>query len=60
LGKKIRGQFAYFGKVSDDPKGEAALLLRLDQKDELLAGRTPRASVEGVTIGSEADPTPNF
>lgn len=24
--KKVRGKFHYFGKVADDPKGEAALL----------------------------------
>ena len=41
--KKIRGSFAYFGKVDADPKGEKALQLWLDQKDDLLAGRTPRA-----------------
>ena len=42
--KKVRGQFAYFGKVADDPKGEADLTLWLDRKDDLLAGRTPRTS----------------
>lgn len=41
--KKVRGSFAYFGKVADDPKGEAALNLWLDQKDELLAGRRPQS-----------------
>jgi len=29
--KKVRGKFAYFGKIADDPKGEAALHLWLDQ-----------------------------
>jgi hypothetical protein len=29
--KKVRGRFCYFGKVADDPKGEAALHLWLDQ-----------------------------
>lgn len=44
--KKIRGAFAYFGKVADDPKGEKALALWLDQKDELLAGRKPRPKTD--------------
>ena len=48
--KKVRGRFCYFGKVADDPKGEAALVLWLDQRDELLAGRTPRANRDGLTV----------
>jgi hypothetical protein len=40
--KKVKGQFAYFGKVSDDTRGERALKLWLEQKDDLLAGRKPR------------------
>jgi len=40
--KKVRGKLHYFGKVSTDPRGEAALELWLDQKDALLAGRIPR------------------
>ena len=39
--KKIKGQFHYFGKVSDDTNGERALALWLEQKDDLLAGRKP-------------------
>ena len=39
--KKVRGKFCYFGKWADDRKGKAALLLWLDQKDDLYAGRTP-------------------
>jgi len=49
--KKIRGHLHYFGKVADDPQGEKALALWLDQKDALLAGRKPRAHVEGLTVG---------
>ena len=48
--KKVRGSFCYFGKWADDPKGEAAVNLWLDQKDELLAGRKPRGNREGLTI----------
>ncbi|MGA2059790.1 MAG: hypothetical protein ABSG67_04865, partial [Thermoguttaceae bacterium] len=40
--KKVRGRFVYFGKVADDPQGKSALNKWLDQKDALLAGRTPR------------------
>jgi integrase len=47
--KKVRGKFQYFGKTADDPQGEKALNLWLDQKDELLAGRTPRTGV-GITV----------
>src|SRR5262249_11597783 len=48
--KKVRGKFSYFGKASDDPKGEAALKLWLDQRDDLLAGRTPRTPGDGLTV----------
>ena len=41
--KKVRGHVHYFGKVADDPKGQAALEQWLEQKDDLLAGREPRA-----------------
>lgn len=47
--KKVKGKAHYFGKTADDPKGEKALSLWLDQKDELLAGRTPRTG-PGVTV----------
>jgi hypothetical protein len=45
--KKVRGKTVYFGKIVDDPKGEAAVIAWLDQKDDLLAGRVPRASDAG-------------
>jgi integrase len=48
--KKVRGRFCYFGKVADDPKGQAALVLWLDQKDDLLAGRTPRVKSDSLTV----------
>ena len=47
--KKVRGKMSYFGKIADDPQGEKALNLWLDQKDELLAGRTPRTGA-GTTV----------
>src|SRR5450631_3508374 len=40
--KKIRGKFRYFGKWTDDPKGERAIQKWLDEKEDLLAGREPR------------------
>jgi hypothetical protein len=47
--KKIKGRFHYFGKVADDPKGETALALWLEQEDDLLADSTPRKKVESFT-----------
>ena len=41
--------FSYFGKMADDPQGEKALNLWLEQKDDLLAGRTPRTGT-GPTV----------
>ena len=49
--KKVRGQICYFGKVADDPKGKAALELWLAQRDDLIAGRTPRGTPgDGLTV----------
>lgn len=48
--KKIRGKFHYFGKVSTDTQGTAAMEKWLEEKDDLLAGRVPRAKREGLTI----------
>jgi integrase len=48
--KKVRGKLHYFGKVTDDPKGENALDLWLNQKDDLLAGRTPRVHRGGLVV----------
>ena len=48
--KKVKQQTRYFGKVADDPTGQKALALWLDQKDDLLAGRTPRVHRDGLTV----------
>ncbi|MFZ1933429.1 MAG: hypothetical protein WBL72_05630 [Thermoguttaceae bacterium] len=48
--KKVRGQLHYFGKTVGDEKGRAALERWLDQKDDLLAGRTPRVKGGGLTV----------
>ncbi|MCI0492302.1 MAG: hypothetical protein L0Z07_05140, partial [Planctomycetes bacterium] len=48
--KKVRGKLHYFGRIAADRKGTAALQLWIDQKDDLLAGRTPRAACEGLTV----------
>ena len=53
--KKVRGKLHYYGKIADDAKGEAALLKWLDEKDDLLAGRTPRAKGAGLTVGELCD-----
>lgn len=48
--KKVRGRLHYFGKVAGDEKGVAALAKWNEQKDDLIAGRTPRAKVAGTTL----------
>lgn len=48
--KKVLGRTRYFGKVADDPKGQAALKKWLDQKDALLDGREPRAKSDGLSV----------
>lgn len=50
--KKVRGRFAFFGKVADDPDGSNALDPWLEQRDDLLAGRKPRAKGEGLTLAA--------
>jgi len=53
--KKVRGQFFYFGKIAGDPKGEAALKKWVDDKDDLIAGRTPRGNRDGLAVGELCD-----
>ena len=48
--QKVRGKFYYFGKVANDPEGQAALALWIGQKDDLLAGKTPRTKPEGLVL----------
>ena len=48
--KKVRGRVFYFGKVSDDPKGVKALDEWLRVRDDLIAGREPRANTDGLTV----------
>ena len=48
--KKVHGKLKYFENVATDPKGVAALHKWLEQKDELLAGRTPRSKTDGLTL----------
>src|SRR5262245_17388103 len=45
--KKIRGRLVYFGPW-DDPDG--ALTKYLTEKDDLYAGRAPRAAAEALTV----------
>jgi len=49
--RKIKGKFHYFGKVANDPNGDAAIDRWNDEKDDLLAGRKPRRKNQaGLTV----------
>ncbi len=58
--KKIKGKSHYFGSVTADPNGEAALQLWLDQKDDLLGGRAPRSRTGAVAIRDVCNGFLNF
>ena len=45
--KKVRGRLHYFGPWSDP---EAALRRWMEQRDDLLAGRTPRPRTDGLAL----------
>ncbi len=49
--KKVRGKLHYFGRIESDPDGQKALEQWLNQKDDLLAGRTPRVPGDELTVG---------
>ena len=54
--KKVKGKLHYFGKIADDPDGQAALERWLDVKDDLLAGRKPRDHKSGgLTVADAGD-----
>jgi len=48
--KKIRGRLHYFGRWADDRRGARAAALWAEQKDDLLAGRTPRGCRDGLSV----------
>ena len=48
--RKVRGRVYYFGKVADDPKGVAAEEEWNQVKDDLYAGREPRAKAGDLTV----------
>ena len=48
--KKVRGRVFYFGSVADDPKGVKALKEWLRVRDDLMAGREPRANTDDLTM----------
>lgn len=53
--KKISGHVYYFGRVCDDPKGEAALEQYLAEKDDFEAGREPRDKTDELTVADLAN-----
>lgn len=51
--KKVRGKLHYFGKIANGPRGKAALEQWLEQKDDLLARRTPRVASACLSIPAD-------
>ncbi len=60
--KKIRGKFCYFGYWNKSKGGDwqAALDLYQEQRDDLHAGRTPRANADGLTVADLCNQFLNF
>jgi integrase len=50
-GIRPKPKFHYFGRVEDDKTGAKALALWNEQKDDLLAGHTPRSADGSPTVG---------
>jgi len=49
------GRFVYFGNVADDPDGKIAKQKWLDQRDDLLAGRVPKADRNDLRLSDLCD-----
>jgi integrase len=52
--KRIKNKLHYFGRIADDPDGQAALERYLAVKDDLLAGRKPRDHKSGGLTVADA------
>jgi integrase len=53
--KKVRGKLIYFGRIADDPKGEAALAKWLKEREARLAGCIPRDEAVVLTVEDLCD-----
>jgi hypothetical protein len=51
----VLGKTRYFGKIEEDPTGQTALALWCNRKNDLLAGREPRDTGEGLTVKDLCD-----
>lgn len=53
--KKVRGKTTYFGRIANDPDGEAALAKWLKEREARLAGCVPRDDAEVLTVEDLCD-----